>query len=409
MQSEAAGRFIRRMAETTIPEAGPGRTMFWAMLVNMAGSGMYLTSSALFFVRHVGLSAASVGLGLTIGRLTGLSASIPVGRLADRRGSREIYVLTLALEGVAMGLLVLVRQYWQFLLLISLVSLASSASSAALGPLVRHVGGQRPTLLRSYLRSATNLGYASGGIITAVVVATGARSGLPVLVLVNAGSFLVCGLMVRRLPHVEPMPPLTARKRLPALSDRGYLGVAAVNAVMMLQYPILTLIVPLWVYQATDLPHWVIGVVVPINTLLVVLLQVRMSRKVETPSDAARTMARAGGTLLLALAAFSAIGLVPPGAGVGLLLVAVIVYTIGEIWYASASYELSFGLAPAAAQGEYLGLYSLSGGLGQGFSQSITVLLCLSVGVTGWLVLGALLLVGGLAAVPVTAHAIRSR
>jgi hypothetical protein len=47
-----------------------------------------MTGSAVFVTRSVGLSAAQVGLGLTIAGAVGLGAGVPAGRAADRRGAR---------------------------------------------------------------------------------------------------------------------------------------------------------------------------------------------------------------------------------------------------------------------------------------------------------------------------------
>lgn len=67
-----------------VPPAGPPRTLALAQLANSVGDGAFYACSALFFTRIVGLSAAQVGLALTVGWAAGMLAGVPLGHLADR-------------------------------------------------------------------------------------------------------------------------------------------------------------------------------------------------------------------------------------------------------------------------------------------------------------------------------------
>ncbi|WP_030245099.1 hypothetical protein [Streptomyces sp. NRRL S-350] len=97
-----------------------------------------------------------------------------------------------------------------------------------------------------------------------------------------------------------------------------------------------------------------------------------------------------------------------PAARHGTVLLAMVVHTFGEIRYSAASFELSFALAPAESQGRYQGVFSMGSGVGRVVSQSLATLLCLDVGFAGWVLLGALILAAGLAAVPTTSWALRT-
>lgn len=178
---------------------------------------------------------------------------------------------------------------------------------------------------------------------------------------------------------------------------------------MMQQYPVLSLVMPLWISLHTQVPHWVVGLVVPLNTVLVVLLQVRLSRGMESPLSAARAMVRAGLAMLASLVLIGFLGHLPTIPATVALIISIVVYTLGEIWSTASIYELSFGLAPAAAQGEYLGLLSNGSAIGRLISQALVTTLCLTVGTAGWIILGALLLGAGLVTVPATRWAMRSK
>lgn len=385
-----------RLTGGNVPEVGPGRLLYFATLVNSTGTGMFLTSSALFFTRCVGLSAASVGTGLSLGALIGLAAGVPAGSLADRRESRKVYACALAIEAVAMVAFVFVHVYWLFVVVATLTGTAATASYAARGPLIRALGGRHPTLLRARIRSATNLGIAVGGLGSAAALEIGTRGAYLALVMINAGSFAICSGCVMRLPRVPSAVQKGAEATAGVWRDRPYAALTAINLVLMMQYPVLTLILPLWVFDHTRVPHWMVAIAIPVNTLMVAVLQVRLTRGIDDPPKAARAMVRAGLILLLSLILMAAAADVPTWLALIIVPTATIVYTFGEIWFSGASYELSFELAPPQAQGSYQGFFATGGGLGRAVSTSVATFACLVCGWPGWLFFGGFLLAAAL-------------
>jgi MFS family permease len=142
-----------------LPEPGTIRTLATATLINTIGSGLWLTSSALFLTRSVGLSIAQTGLALTLVALVNLVCSTPVGYLADRLGPRGV-----AIGGAtALGLLELgllkVRSLAGFLLVAAPMAVFDAAQRAARGALIGGaVPPDRRVYTRAYLRSVTNVG-----------------------------------------------------------------------------------------------------------------------------------------------------------------------------------------------------------------------------------------------------------
>src|SRR3569833_4785906 len=79
----AAGSWARGL----LPETGPQRAISLATFVNTFGSGMFMTSSALFFTQVVGLTLSSYTTGLFAGSMAGLVVGLFAGRLADQEGA----------------------------------------------------------------------------------------------------------------------------------------------------------------------------------------------------------------------------------------------------------------------------------------------------------------------------------
>ncbi|GAA2383348.1 MFS transporter [Catellatospora methionotrophica] len=392
-----------------IPARGPQRVIALATFVNMVGTGVFMTSAALFFTRSVGLPLTKVALGMGAAALVGMLAGMPVGHLADRRGPREIYLITLIVRAVSMASLVFVHTFWLFVVVVCLTQLANSAGGAARGPLVRGFGGTNLTEFRSYLRSVANLAGCCGALAAGMAVQLDTRGAYLALVLGNALSFVACAAVITRLPALPPVPAPAEAGRWVVLRDRPYLVVTALDAVMSIQGQVLVFALPLWITLHTDAPRWFIGVAVAVNTALVAALQVRASRGIDTGLAAGRALRRSGLAFLVGMALMAATAGLPGWVAVALLTVGIAAHTVGELWHAAASLELQFRLAPAHAQGQYTGVSGFGTGLANVVAPTVLGLLCVTWGAPGWLLMGAVFVVVGLLSPLVVRWAERTR
>ncbi|MET8837887.1 MFS transporter, partial [Micromonospora sp. NPDC004540] len=172
----------------------------------MLGSGIFMASAVLFFTRSAGLPLTQVALGMGIAALVGMLAGIPTGHLADRRGPREIYLLTLIIRAATMAALAFVHTFWLFVVLVCLTQLAHSAGGASRGPLVRGFGGTNPARYRAYLRSVANLAGSCGALAAGAAVQLDTRAAYLALIIGNATSFVACAAIITRLPSLPPIP-----------------------------------------------------------------------------------------------------------------------------------------------------------------------------------------------------------
>ncbi|MFD7118722.1 MFS transporter [Streptomyces sp. NPDC056730] len=384
------------VARGLVPERGPRRTLAFAFFVNMVGSGLYMTGAALFFTRSVGLSVAQVGVGMGAAALVGLLAGIPVGRIADLRGARETYLVTLAAQAAGMTALLFVHTFWLFVAVICVTQLATSAGVAARGPLIRGFAGQHSTAYRSYLRAAGNLAGSCGALAAGVAVQLDTRAAYAALILGNALTFVASAVVISRLPHLAPVPAPPLTGRWIALKDRPFMAVTLLDGIMSIQGHVLVFALPLWIVGHSDAPRWLVGVSAVLNTLMVVALQVRAGRGVDSSSAAIRAVRRSGPAFLLGMAAIAVTGDLPAVPAAALILVGVAAHTIGELWHEAASLELSFALTPGHAQGQYSGLFGMGHGLGNALAPSLLGLLCITWGAPGWLVMGGVFVAVGL-------------
>jgi MFS family permease len=94
---QTPGRALR----SVIPESRDQRVYLSVSLINVYGTGLIVTAMTLYAIRVVHLTTQRAGLALTIAGLIGLVAAIPMGRLADRYGPRDVFRLTLLVQAVS--------------------------------------------------------------------------------------------------------------------------------------------------------------------------------------------------------------------------------------------------------------------------------------------------------------------
>lgn len=391
-----------------LPEKGPARLLTAATLLTMTGYGIYVTAGVLYFTRAVHLPASQVGIGLTVAGAVSLAAGMPVGHLADRRGARAVYALTLALGALSMAGLCLARDFWAFLAFAGLGAVAQSAIPGARGPLVQEYGGARPAEFRGYLRAVTNLGISVGALLAGWAAAADTRPAYVLVIAASAGMYAVAAVAVLFLPHLAPRHS-GAGPRWVALRDRPYLVLTVLDGVMAIQYRVLSVAVPLWLVAHADAPKWTVSMVILVNTAIVVLFQVRASRAVTTPAAGGRAFRHAGFAFLAAAVLISFTGDTPRWLTLALLATAAVVHTVGELWHAAAGFELSFALAPEDSVGQYQGLFGMGLGLGLAVGPALLIALCVQWGRPGWWVAGALLTLTGLAVPPIVRWGERAR
>jgi len=399
------------VTDRLIPPAGPPRLLAAAQLTNALGDGAYYVCSALYFTRVVGLTPAQLGLGLTVGWAVGAFVGMPLGHLADRRGPRGTAVLLAVATALSVGGFLLARSFPAFLLAAVVYACAQSGLGAARQALLAGlIPPERRTEVRAYLQSTVNAGLAVGAALGGVALQGDTRAAYLAVLAVDALSFLASALVLLRLPTVAPVPAVPGEPRLAVLRDRPYALVALINTVLLLYMPLLSLILPLWIAGRTAAPGWLTAALLMLNTVSVVLVQVRVARGVTGPASAARYVRWAGVLLGASCAVFaiSAAGSSAWTAG-AVLLAGAVLQVAGEMMLASGSWELGFGLAPADKQGQYQGFFGTGVAIARMLGPLLLTTLLLGWGPGGWLVLGAVFVLAGAAMGPAVRRAGRER
>jgi MFS family permease len=386
-----------RLNLSLFPEPGPRRVYLLATFINTYGTGLVLTTLTLYAIRAVHLSAARTGLAMTIAGLLGLLAAVPMGTLADRRGPRDVFRLTLfVLAAAAAGYVLFAHSFASFLIVTTVDGSALIASGAADVALLRRVGGEEATTFRAQMAAVLNMGITLGVATAAVALELNTVNAYRALFLGNALTCLAGVAVLGRLPKYEPLPGAREESRLAALKDKAFVGYTVLSGAMYMQYFVLIVLLPVWVVYHTSAPRWTVSAFVVVNTVIVVLFQVRVGKTVQTIRQGGAAFRRAGVIFVFSCLAMGLATGIPAWAALLLLAAAVVLHTCGELWHASGTFALDFGLAPPHAQGQYQGLVGVDTGAGQALAPILLIGLVLSLGRLGFLLLGAFLAVLGL-------------
>jgi MFS family permease len=383
-----------------LPEGVVARRLLVLFFVDAVGTGLFLAGSALFFTRVVGLSAAEVGLGLSLSAIVGFACSVPVGRLADRFGARRTLIALYLSRGLGFAAYLLVGDVASFIA----VSCVLGASQWAAGPLVQALVGvavDASSRVRTMaaMNATRNAGFVIGAGLASVAIASGSGFGYRALVAGNALSFFVTTVLLARTRLADRKPAArTAVRGGGRLPEREYLLLAGVNGVLFMHTVLLAVGLPLWITTHSAAPAELVGAVVALNTITAIALGIRLSRGVDGERSGATRHLWSG----LALAGCCGFVALSDGAGAApasvLLLAAALCLTLGELWQSTGAWALSYALSPEDRRGYYLTMYNLGEPCSAMLGPALLTVAVMPAGAVGWLCLASVFAATGVAA-----------
>lgn len=370
----------------------PVRLLLVGTLVNKLGTFVvpYLTLVLLRDFRMAEGDAARLlfayGAGSVVSILVG-------GVLTDRLGRRRTLLLSLWGSGalaVVMGLLPSPSLFVPLLVAFGFVAdLYRPAASAVISDLLP--SSERATGFAG-LRMAVNLGWASGTALGGLLADWDWRllflgDGLTTLAYGALVYFTIpetspahgargsialapAGAAKARLEadaaEARPRPVAVARRPLGPLGDGVYLQCVAVSFLFTLIFCSNLSILPLTVTRGAGYPAVVFGLLAALNGVLVAAFEITVVAKLRR----LRRLRLAALGYALVGVGFGMIGLVMHWAW---FLLAVVVFTIGEILSAPQQMAFVADWAPPEARGRYLSLYQVTWSLAFAVNPSLTL------------------------------------
>jgi len=412
-RSSRLGTAVRRL----VPPTPLSRRLSLQSVIFKTGDGAFLTGSAVFFTQVVGLTASQVGLGLTIGAVAAGLAAIGAGRLADRIGPKRTWAIGALLAALLFGAWPFIDGFGAYAAMVVVYEILDNTAGAGQNAYILDVLPEEERVTtQAYLYSAMNVGSTLGAIISGVALAFDDLTVLRWLPLLTLVLGVVNAFFIARLP---PAPhDLSARERSgprvrPAgpgvLRNAGWLGVSFFSGTLWTNQVLLSVLIPLWLVQETDSPHWLLAWLFGTNTVLCIVLPAYTSQGIRTPRDGLRRIwvstAFFVASCVITMVTHSTAGFLT----VTLVWLGHVTVTGAELAMSSASWAFQATLMDPRRRGEYSSMGFLFSGLGGRWAPALYTWLAMSWHHVGWLLIGAIVVVASIGMHPALRAAERFR
>ena len=370
------------------------RILVIAAGVMTMGRGVFLTLTVLYFTLIVGLSAVEVAIVLTVASAVGAGCSLLGGTLADSLSARRLAVVFELIAGAALLLYVFADGFVLVLIVACAYTGANSAAHSVRSAIIaRGFVGDSRVSARAVLRTVTNVGIAVGGAVAGIALVAGTAESFRIT-MVAAGAIT----MLSALPLLWLPARVNAKARAPKAErlddgpspfrDRRYLALTVLTGIFALHFALFDIGIPLWVLHSTEAPLAVVSVLLVLNTVVVIIFQIPLSRGTHDLRTAARVTAIAGVLMAAACVFYAASAGLSPWFAVAVLVGAAISHSFAEVLSSAGSWGLSFELANQERAGAYQGVFNLGWSV-SGMIAPLAITAGVSSGWLGWLCLAA--------------------
>ncbi|HEX3516995.1 MAG TPA: MFS transporter [Trebonia sp.] len=371
-----------------------------AFFIDAVGTGMFLPFSLLFFQATTPLPLARIGLGLSVAALVRIPVTIVAGALTDRYGPRAAVIASQLLQAAGFAGYLFVHGFWQLVAAAVLVQIGNSIFWVAYAPLIFAIAAQGERehwfALSTSLRTA---GLAAGGVIAGATVAVGGHGGYIGVAAANGASFVLAAFLSARVrtgtaaPRQDAEPEAGSRDSWqPMLRDRAFLGFVAINVGMTFLALAFPLALPVFVVDILGLPKWAPGVTLALNaTLVAVSAPIVMS--VISGRRRGNVLIASQACVIVALAVLLLVHLLPPGAAITLVLIAIVPLAACEVMQAAVVPAVVTESAPPGALGRYTSAYQITFSIGDVIVPAIVAVALHAGAAALWLPLSAVALV----------------
>jgi MFS family permease len=360
------------------------------------GEGTFMTGSAVFFTQIVGLTAAQVGLGLTIAGVASFVAAWPMGRLVDRFGPKRCWAVSAAGQASLFTVWPFIDGFGGYVAMAVAMEVVGSLGGAAHGAYTIDVlPPEERVLSRAYMYSALNVGFTLGSLMGGIALAFDSNDLLQGLPWFTTVAFVVNAVAILRLPNAshDERTPEERKEKVPGpgpLRNPGWLAGTFFVGVLWTNQVLLNIVIPLWLVEKTDAPRVLLAFLFGTNTVMCIFLPMAAARGVTDVTTALRAIRVSAvflvGSCLITLYTHDTVGWVT----IALVWLGHVTVTGAELYLSAASWSFEAELMDPRRRGEYQGAAELSGTLGRVWAPALYTFLAMSWGAAGWLLIAAI-------------------
>ena len=335
--------------------------------VNAIGSGMIMPFNLIYLHNVRGISLAAAGAALAVAAATSFLSGLGAGAIVDRVGGRNTLVGGLLLQAAAVSLFPLIRNGWHAAALLGLFG----AGTACFWPgqstlLARLTPAEKRHHTYSLQRISMNLGIGLGGVAGGLIATTRHPHSFTWLYVIDAVTFFgylsVLAFVQEPRDGLQSVPHRSTYREV--VRDGAFVRLIVQNVIFVAAgYEVLAL-VPVYAKNHAGVAERWIGFVWFANTMLIVVAQLPITKWLE---GRRRMLALAwmnvlwAGSALIVLAGGT---LTRAGAAATVMILATMVFGVGECLQGATQGALTADLAPERLRGRYFALGAMSWSLG---------------------------------------------
>ena len=397
MKKGYVATFFRQSFENVVSPDPIVRKITLSTFINTFGNGLFMTTGIIYFSLVVGLGAQKVALAFSLSGALSLLLSVPSGHFADRYPPRLIASTALVGMGFCAFALIFIQNWWLLLTALSLDSIFEVFGQNARMAMIARIGeGEERVRIRAYTRAVTNLGIAFGTVIAGFALAINTPFAYKSMIALNSITFFLAAVAYLRVPNVKPS--LTNREKFDwaILKDYRYISAMLLSGVMSMHFILQNIAIPVWVVKETNAPRWWVSVIMFVNTIAVVLFQVRMSKGAANAEIGAKQFKKAGFYIAAACLFYGAAKGLNPYAASAVLIIAMLIHVVGELLASTGSWSIAFEMANQDRQGAYQGLWRMGFGGMNVIGPSLVIFFAIGLGQIGWVIMAFIFIITGL-------------
>ena len=337
--------------------------LFWGMLVHTTGMSMVWPFLVVYIGEELALPLSVVTSLITINAVTRLASSLIAGSIADRLGRKWSMVISLIISGGGLALMIPAQTYWHYALIMvlrgafqPLYRVGADAMIADLVP--REQRADAYALIRLSKNVGVAMGPALGGVLAA--------KSYGISFSIAAGAALFFGLLIalyafETLPEkareVQEKLVENLKAYLDILRDRMFTSFVFGFTLRQISGSILWVLLGAYAKENYGLPESIYGLIPTTNALMVVFLQLFVTRKTSRYNPMAIMSL---GTLLYGIG----VGSIALGNGFWGFWVSMVIVTTGELMVIPTASTFTANRAPETMRGRYMSLLALTWGAG---------------------------------------------
>ena len=372
------------------------------------GQGTFMTGSAVFFTKIVGLSAAQVGLGLTFAGIAAFLAALPMGTLVDRFGPKRMWAVSAIGQAAMFAVWPFIHDFKGYVAMAVGMEVIGALGGAAHGAYT--IGALPPderVKSRAYMYSALNVGFTLGSLIGGVALAFHSNNVLHAVPWFTAVVFLVNAAAINRLPRAAHDNRTRDDRKVKIagpgpLRNVGWLLTMFFSGVFWTNQVLLNIVIPLWLVEETDAPRVLLAFLFGTNTVMCIFLPMVAARGVEDVPTALRAVRVSSAffvvSCVITLATHDTVGWVT----IALVWLGHVTVTGAELYLSAATWSFEAELMDPRQRGAYQGAAELTGTLGRVWAPAVYTFLAMNWGAVGWLVIAGIVVVATFAIHPST-------